>query len=238
MVTEEFAELAELAGSFIHEIKNHLGTLGLNLQILAEDFEEAETQREKRAAQRIDRLQKECQRLADLSNDFLRFSRLKELDRKPVHVVSILEDLIDFFTPTAKQYHIEINLYLPTDLPPVEVDVELIQQALLNLLLNAQQAIVDGGEITIQGHLEKDESGDWIELSVIDTGQGIKPEVLSRIFKPFYSGRKGGTGLGLPTTRRIIEAHGGTITVQSDLGKGTCFVIRLPVLEPISHGEE
>src|SRR5690242_14183080 len=79
----DYAELAELAGSFIHEVKNHLSTLGLNLQLLAEDFAEPQSQRERRALERVNRLQNECQRLVDVSNDFLRFARLKELDRQP-----------------------------------------------------------------------------------------------------------------------------------------------------------
>src|SRR5262249_59864243 len=98
----EYAELAELAGSFIHEIKNHLGTLGLNLQLLAEDFAEPETQRERRALTRIHRLQGECQRLVDVSNDFLRFARLKELARVPTHIGETTEDVVDIFGPTGR----------------------------------------------------------------------------------------------------------------------------------------
>lgn len=236
MITEEYTELAELAGSFIHEIKNHLGTLGLNLQILAEDFEDAETQRDKRVLQRVERLQNECQRLSDVTNDFLRFARLKELEWQRLELKPIIDEIIDFFAPTALQANMKINTYLPTGLPPVQLDPELFKQALLNLLLNAQQAMPEGGEITLQASLE--ESGNQITLSVIDTGPGIKPEVLERIFKPFYSTQKTGTGLGLPTTRRIIEAHRGTIDVQSDLGKGTCFTIRLPIADSDKQHEE
>src|SRR5438874_3665197 len=88
-----FAELAELAGGFIHEIKNHLSTLGLNLQLLAEDYQNPETQRERRASSRIQRLQAECGRLVDISNDFLRFARIQELDRKPAALLEIVEEM-------------------------------------------------------------------------------------------------------------------------------------------------
>ena len=92
----DYAELAELAGSFIHEIKNHLSTLGLNLQLLAEDFADPQTQRERRALERTSRLQSECQRLVEVSNDFLRFARIKELDFQPTALSVVVEELLDF----------------------------------------------------------------------------------------------------------------------------------------------
>src|SRR6266567_1319570 len=98
---DSYVELAELAGSFIHEIKNHLSTLGLNLQLLAEDFQEPQSQRERRALNRIQRLQNECQRLVDVSNDFLRFARVKDLSLVPTDLAKLLEEMIDFFEPTA-----------------------------------------------------------------------------------------------------------------------------------------
>src|SRR5207253_3682230 len=98
----EYTELAELAGSFIHEIKNHLSTLGLNLQLLAEDFQDPETQRERRALQRVQRLQTECQRLVDVSNDFLRFARIKDLKLEPCDLGKLIEEMIDFFGPSAR----------------------------------------------------------------------------------------------------------------------------------------
>src|SRR5437764_11028752 len=107
-LSDQYAELAELAGGFIHEIKNHLSTLGLNLQLLAEDFQEPQSQRERRALERIQRLQNECQRLVDVSNDFLRFARVKDLDLKPTDLQSVVEELLDFFNPMARQANIEI----------------------------------------------------------------------------------------------------------------------------------
>src|SRR5579885_3507188 len=97
MLNEQYAELAELAGGFIQEIKNHLSTLGLNLQLLAEDFQEPQSQRERRALERIQRLQNECQRLVDISNEFLRFARVKDLELTPANLAQVVEELIDFF---------------------------------------------------------------------------------------------------------------------------------------------
>jgi signal transduction histidine kinase len=244
----QYAELAELAGSFIHEIKNHLSTLGLNLQLLSEDLSEPQTQRERRALDRTSRLQVECQRLVELSNDFLRFARIKELDFQPTSLPQVVEELVEFFEPTARQANIQIECYLAADLPRVRLDRELFKQALLNLLLNAQQAMPSGGHVTIQAKQIADcgsrpaDSEDRerhsairnaqaaIELCLIDTGKGMSPEVVARAFEPFFSTRSGGTGLGLATARKIVEAHGGKIDLESAEGRGTKFTIHLPAV--------
>jgi signal transduction histidine kinase len=226
-LTDDYAVLAELAGSFIHEIKNHLSTLNLNLQLLAEDFENPETQRERRALTRVQRLQGECQRLVDLSNAFLQFARIKEVPLEPTDLRKLVEEMIDFFTPTARSANIDIKTFLPADLPALMLNKELFRQALLNLMLNAVQAMPQGGELTIQATAENNH----VLLGLIDTGAGIAPELLPKIFRPFFStkSKTDGSGLGLPTTKKIVGAHRGVIDVQSELGKGTKFTIRLPV---------
>ena len=224
VANQNYFELAELAGGFVHDLKNHLSTLRLNLQLLAEDFRDPQSQRERRALDRVLRLQNECQRLVDISNDFLRFARVKDLELTRANLGEVVEELIDFFGPTARAGNIEIKSYIPADLPPAALDRDLFKQALLNLMLNAQQAMPAGGEITVQGRAEPD----GVSLSLIDTGAGMSAEVLANAFRPFYSTRGGGTGLGLPTTRKIIEAHGGRIEVQSEVGHGTKFTIHLP----------
>jgi signal transduction histidine kinase len=221
---DDYAALAELAGGFIHEIKNHLGTLGLNLQLLAEDFEEPQSQRERRAQARIHKLQAECQRLVSLSNDFLRFARLRDLPLEPCALGKVIEEMVDFFEPTARAAGIDIKTYLPADLPPVRLNRDMFKQALLNLMLNAEQALSGGGSITVQAVFEPG----YVCLSLIDTGQGMPPDVVAKVFEPFFSTKPGGSGLGLATTRKIVEAHQGAIEVQSEVGKGTKFTIRLP----------
>lgn len=222
--TELPTEIAELAAGFIHEIKNHLGTLSLNLQLLAEDFETAETPRERRALERVSRLSGECCKLVELSNDFLRFARLRELHAKPIALDAVISRMIDFLGPTAKQRNIEINWFPAADLPPVCLDADLFEQALLNLMLNAEQAMPDGGKLTLIGRSDNER----VFLDVIDTGAGIEPEALAKLFRPFHTTKPDGNGLGLATTRKIVVAHGGTIDVQSTPGRGTKFTIALP----------
>jgi len=218
-------ELAELAGGFIHELKNHLGTLGLNLQLLAEDLQSPTSPRERRILDRVVRLEQESKRLSDMANDFLRFARLGELNRQPVRLGELIDEMVDFFGPQARTANIEIKTFVPTDLPLVALDSQLFKQALLNLMLNAEQAMANGGQLTFQAQKEADQ----IRLNVIDTGSGMNPEDLQKVFKPFYTTRPGGTGLGLPTARRIIERHGGRIEAQSEPGRGTQFTIWLPI---------
>ncbi len=223
----QYAELAELAGGFIHEFKNHLSTLGLNLQLLAEDFGTAETHRERRALERIQRLQHECDRLVEVSNDFLRFARLRDLDLRPTCLRSLIEELVDFFAPTAKQANVTLKTYLPADLPLVSLDADVFKQVLLNLMLNAEQAMPQGGELIVQACGENG----GVRLDLIDTGVGMTAEQAALVFRPFFTTKPGGNGLGLPTVRRIVEAHGGTIAVESEPGRGTKFTIDLPAAE-------
>ena len=224
-VTRQYIDLAETTGGFIHDMKNHLGTVLLNLQLLGEDFEEAQSQRERRAAERIKLMIGECQRLVDLSNDFLRYARVEELHREPTDLNEFLARMIDFVSPTARQRNITINCYPCHDLPTVSLDREMFEKVLLNLLLNAEDAMPDGGTITVQARVEQSE----VMIDVIDTGCGIAPELLEKIFKPFFTTKPDGNGLGLVTARKIIVSHGGTMDVQSEPGRGTKVSVRLPV---------
>ena len=224
-------DFAELAAGFIHEIKNHLGTLSLNLQLLAEDFETAETPRERRTLDRVGRLSGECRKLVALSNDFLRFARLRELHARPTPLDAVVSRMIDFLGPTARQRGVEINWFPAAGLPPVRLDSDLFEQALLNLMLNAEQAMPDGGTLTLIGRVsdEAEAAGTHtVFLDVIDTGVGIAAEELAKLFVPFHTTKPDGNGLGLATTRKIVAAHGGTIEVQSTPGRGTKFTIALP----------
>ncbi|MFO0821860.1 MAG: ATP-binding protein [Gemmataceae bacterium] len=221
---QQHSELAEVAGGFIHEIKNRINALSLNLQLLAEDFATPQTPRERRALDRVNRLHGECQKLVDLASDFMRFARVQEITTEPTPLDAVVARVVDFLSPTARQQKIEINWYPAPDLPPVSLDRDLFELCLLNLMLNAEQAMPEGGTITLMASRD----GDWVCLDVIDTGQGIPPEQLPKLFRPFHTTKANGHGLGLATTRKIVLAHRGSIGVQSEPGRGTKFTIRLP----------
>lgn len=223
-LTQQYADLAEMTGGFIHDMKNHLGTVLLNLDLLAEDFEDPQTHKDRRALDRITLMRDECRRLVTLSNDFLRFARVQEMHAEPVRLDEVVGRMIDFLGPTARQKGIEINWYPDLDLPPVRLDVDMFEKVLLNLMLNAEDAMPGGGTLTLQSR-----GGDgWVALDVIDTGCGIPPDLLPKLFKPFLTTKEGGNGLGLATAKKVVTAHGGVIEVQSEPGRGTKFTIKLP----------
>ncbi len=220
----QYAEIAQLAGGLAHEIRNPLSTMCLNLDLLAEDFQEAETARDRRVLEKIKRLRRESERLQNILEEFLRFARIQDLGLDPADLNEVVDEMRDFCEPQAGTLGIVLRMSYADDLPGVELDVDLFKQALLNLILNAEHAMPKGGELILRTRRE----GSWAVLDVIDTGVGMSEETCARVFEAFYSLRPGGSGLGLPTTRKIVEAHAGTIQVQSVVGKGSQFTIRLP----------
>ena len=152
--SEQYNELAEVAGGFIHDIKNHLSTLGLNLQLLTEDFQSAETPRERCALTKIQKLQNECDRLVEISNDFLRFARINSVEREPCDLTEVVEELIDFFMPTTQRANIDLRGAPARRFAARLPQSRDVRAGLLNLFLNGQQAMPNGGVLTIQVNLE------------------------------------------------------------------------------------
>ena len=229
-LVDRYTEIARLAGGLAHEIKNPLSTIRLNMELLGEDYQEPQNQRERRALHKIDVVQRECQRLQDLLDDFLNFAKVRRLKREPTDLNEQVQRLLDFFRPKAEESGIELIAYLASDLPTVLLDREVFHAALLNLVLNAQQAIKGGGQLVARTY----PTADGVALELIDTGCGIDGETCSKVFDAFFSTKSSGSGLGLPTTKKIVEAHGGSISVQSETGRGTQFTIKLPVPARIS----
>ena len=233
---ERLAELGTLTGGLAHEIKNPLSTIGLNLQLLRESIDDAElpTDLASRFGRRIDALTDETDRLRGILEDFLSFAGRIRLDPQPAIVNDLVEQLVDFYHAQAEASGIQLRTRLAPDAGELNLDTTLFKQALLNLLINATQAMVDarysdkphGGATDLI--LRTERTRDGVEVHVIDTGPGIAPATIEKIFHPYFTTKKGGTGLGLPTTRRIIEEHGGSIAVHSDPGQGTDFTLHLP----------
>jgi signal transduction histidine kinase len=150
-----------------------------------------------------------------------------------VDVNGWLAELLDFFEPACADADVRLERQLGPSLPQIMVDRDLMKQAVLNLLNNAVQAMHGGGTLRVRTW----STGDRVRIEVSDTGTGIPPDVLPRIFDPYFTTRDAGTGLGLPTVRRIVAEHGGEIGVESRLGHGTTFTVTLPV-PPNLAGEE
>lgn len=228
--------LARLAAGLAHEIKNPLSTMSINLALLEEEWsrnrEGAETSaREKRVVKRIATLQREIQRLETIVEDFLRYARGGEVNRSPHDLSQLVRETLEFVETEDARQGIRHHVELPLGLPLVMLDEGAFRQALLNLFVNARQAMPMGGEMIVRAQRQ----GNMVELSVTDTGVGMTPEALERCFDVYWSTKKGGTGLGLATTRRIVEEHDGRINVVSELNRGTSFSIVLPLLVEI-HG--
>jgi signal transduction histidine kinase len=221
---ERLAELGTLTGGLAHEIKNPLSTVQLNLQLLAEDLS-PDNPAYPRIKNRLATVQKETSRLRDILDDFLRYAGKLELDRQPTDLNELLEDLVDFFLPQAQAQRTKLRLRRADQPLVAPVDPKLIKQAVLNLMLNALQAMPTGGEL-ILGAARQD--GQAL-IDVIDTGKGIPADAVDKIFNAYYTSKKGGTGLGLAMAQRIVKEHGGQITVKSEQGKGSDFTLRLPL---------
>jgi signal transduction histidine kinase len=222
---DQYTEIARLAGGLAHEIKNPLSTIRLNMELLAEDLEEAQTPAQRRAMKRVEVVRKECHRLQELLDDFLNYAKVRRLQLEPSDLNHQIEDVLEFFAPEAAAAGVEIVTYLDPELPSVMLDRESFRRALLNLILNAKQAMPDGGQLTIRTVSQ----GDTVAIHLIDTGIGMDDRTASKMFEASFSTKPGGSGLGLPTTQKIIAGHHGRISVESEVGRGTQFTIELPV---------
>jgi signal transduction histidine kinase len=221
---EQYHELAELAGSLAHEIKNPLSVISMNMELLAEDFAAAQTLAERRALAKIETVQAQCARLENLLRDFLKFTRLNDLELLPGNLNDVVERVLDFFLPQSRETGVEILRHLDPTLPSIKLDEQTLHAALLNLVKNSLEAMPDGGQLLARTRMTR--SG--VALDLIDTGCGMDDQTALRMFDAFFSTKGGGSGLGLPTARKIIEAHGGRINVQSEVGRGTQFTIEFP----------
>lgn len=244
---ERMAEIGSMTGGLAHEIKNPLSTIGLNAQLLQESIQDLELPEEDRSRllSRTKALRRETERLGGILTDFLEYAGQIHLDRRPVDLNTAVSELADFFLPEAERHGVRLHMQLhPTPLI-AEVDVKHIKQALLNLMLNATQAMHAAkgadrnpipagaaGELILRTEAGEDADRRPVaRLHVVDSGPGIQPEAQTEIFNPYFTTKSGGSGLGLPTSRRLVEEHGGRIDLNSEPGRGADFVVVLPLPE-------
>jgi len=232
----ELEELGKLTGALAHEIKNPLSTIKINLKLIKEELDTSAEWRKigpdendhrfKRALRKLAVIQKETDRLEQILDSFLRYIHRTELQLARIDINELISDMIDFYSPQAYSHSITIRQSLYNKPLVCKVDPGMLKQAILNLFINAQQAMSNGGELIIRTYRQNKEA----VIQISDTGTGIAPDKLGHIFDAYYSLRPQGSGLGLPTTKKVVQAHKGTIAVNSELGKGTSFTIKLPLL--------
>jgi len=240
----ELEELGKLTGALAHEIKNPLSTIKINLKLIKEDLDSSaewskigpdkNDHRFTRALRKLAVIQKETDRLEQILDSFLRYIHRTELQLARIDINELISDMIDFYSPQAYSHSITIRQSLYNKPLVCKVDPDMLKQAVLNLFINAQQAMSNGGELIIRTGRQSKEA----VIQISDTGTGIAPDKLGHIFDAYYSLRPQGSGLGLPTTKKVVQAHKGTIAVDSELGKGTSFTIKLPLLVDNTNSSE
>jgi signal transduction histidine kinase len=220
---ERLAAVGRISAQITHEIRNPLNSIGLNAELLAEELSGAAAPRE--ALQLVSAITREVDRLNGVTEEYLRFARLPRATIARTDVNEMLAGLLDFVAPELAASRVEVRRELAPDLPAVRADEALLRAVVLNLLRNSREAMPGGGTVAVRTALA---AAGAVEIEVRDTGGGIPPGDLTRIFDPFYSTKERGTGLGLAFAQQVVKEHGGTIRCESTVGRGTSFTIRLP----------
>ena len=220
---DRLASVGELAASVAHEIRNPVAGIANAIHVLSREIENTDENR-----QIYDEIQNQAQRVSRAINNLLHYTRPTPLDLVPCELNFPLNSVMVLLDVRIRDSRIKLNIQLEEFPPNVLIDVQQIQQVLVNLILNAIQAMPDGGILSI----DVTSNARDVELLIKDSGKGIPDDILPNIFKPFYTTKHKGTGLGLAISRKITEEHSGTIGVESGLSNGAGFRIRLPIHNP------
>lgn len=221
---ERLAALGELAAVMAHEVRNPLGVIFNSLTTL-----KRLVRLEGDAEMLIHIVGEEADRLNRIVGDLLDFVRPYELTRKLVDVETLVMSAVDSAAQALAAPNVRVVTEVPDGLPAFPLDAHLVKQALVNLIVNAVQAMPKGGVVTVRASTESRGSGQWLRIDVSDQGVGLTPQVAERIFQPFFTTKATGTGLGLAVVKRIVDAHFGEVTASAnDDGAGTTFTLRLP----------
>src|ERR1700730_7887468 len=221
-VSERLAAVGRITAGVAHEVKNPLNSMRLWLENLKESLP---ADQESGAQQAVSVLDKEIDRLDAVVKRFLDFTRPMDIRLEATQLSQLLPEVLEIAQPQLQKAGIQLAQLLPIDVPEVYVDRALLKQAVLNLVLNAAEAMPNGGQLS----LVLSRRGEMAEITVQDTGKGIPPENKQKIFQLFFTTRPGGSGIGLASAFRIVQLHNGSIDFTSEVGRGTTFRIELPL---------
>ena len=222
--SKTLSTLGQYSNELAHEIKNPLNAINIQMSLLEREISKHDLGTGEELSDVVKVVKEEINRLNKLAKDCLSFSKSGDLNRTEEDIRQILEELLSLITPHADLNGVNIYLTMTGHCPQVLVDRDKLKQALLNIILNAIEAMTDGGDIAI--NVSNKDS--YLNISIKDTGPGIPDEQHDKIFGLFYSTKSGGTGVGLAVTKNIIHAHGGNIRFEK-LVEGAEFIIELPL---------
>jgi signal transduction histidine kinase len=221
--------LARLLARLAHEIRNPLSSLDIHVQLLDEDLVRAAPQTRQQLAGRLEIIRGELTRLENIVKRFLRLASPSALELEPVDLARIVNHVRELLGPEAAAHEIEIVTRLDPTVPVLRADGVQLTQALLNLLINALQAVKQRGRIEVRVEMRSAERAIFIEVQ--DSGPGVPPEKLGAVFEPYFTTKEEGSGLGLWIAQQIATAHAGSLEVTNAPEGGAIFRLRLPLLE-------
>lgn len=222
--SERVAALQLLAAGVAHEIGNPLNSLTIHLQLLERRLRKLPEGQQENLLHPLEVAQEEIKRLDTIVTQFLRAIRPAPMHRAPQDLNSLVRDAAEFLQPELKSRNILLELDLAPGLPVLDLDQDQLKQAFYNIIKNASEAMKQGGMLKIRTNSD----AEWVNITFSDTGGGMTQETMARVFEPYFTTKKTGSGLGLMITQRIVRAHGGEVVLESDPGRGLRLTIRLP----------
>lgn len=224
---EHLSKVGQLASGIAHEIRNPLNYISLAIDHLKSELLPSCPERGKELESIAENIKEEVRKANYMVLNFMNYGRPLKLRLHEVHYPELISKAMPLLQDKLNEQHIEVVEDIPADLPPMQVDPELMRNCLFNFITNAAQAMPDGGKITLgAAFVDRD---NLFRLTFTDQGSGIAPNDIDKIFQPYFTTKEAGIGLGLAITERIIKEHGGEMAVESQLGNGTTFTIILPM---------